>query len=94
MQLFNTLAQTLSADELNIPKVDGTTGIADILGIVYFIAGIVAVIVIIIAGYIYTTSGGDAGAVKRAKNMILYAVVGIVVIALAFTITQFVAGRF
>jgi len=94
MQLFNTLAQTLSADELNIPKVDGTTGIADILGIVYFIAGIVAVIVIIIAGYMYTTSGGDAGAVKRAKNMILYAVVGIVVIALAFTITQFVAGRF
>jgi hypothetical protein len=94
MQFFNTLAQTLSADELNIPKVDGTTGIADILGIVYFVAGIVAVIVIIIAGYTYTTSSGDAGAVKKAKNMILYAVVGIVVIALAFVITQFVAGRF
>ncbi|MNL79813.1 hypothetical protein D3C87_2065000 [compost metagenome] len=53
-----------------------------------------AVIVIIIAGFIYTTSGGDAGAVKKAKNMVLYSVVGIVVIALAFVITQFVAGRF
>lgn len=94
MQLLNTLAQTLSADELNIPKVDGTTGIADILGIVYLVAGIVGVIVIIIAGYIYTTSGGDAGSVKKAKNMILYAVVGIIVIGLAFFITQFVAGRF
>ncbi|MNH40243.1 hypothetical protein D3C73_102060 [compost metagenome] len=94
MQFLRTLAQTLNADELNIPKVDGTTGISDILGIVYFVAGIVAVIVIIIAGFIYTTSGGDAGAVKKAKNMVLYSVVGIVVIALAFVITQFVAGRF
>lgn len=94
MQLLNTLAQALSADELNIPKVDGTAGIADILGIVYLVAGIVGVIVIIIAGYIYTTSGGDAGAVKKAKNMIMYAVVGIIVIGLAFFITQFVAGRF
>ncbi len=94
MQLLRTLAQTLNADELNIPKVDGTTGIGDILDIVYFVAGIVAVIVIIIAGYMYTTSAGDAGGIKKAKNMILYSVVGIVVIGLAFVITQFVAGRF
>jgi heme O synthase-like polyprenyltransferase len=94
MQLLKTLAQTLNADELNIPKVDGTAGIGSILNIVYVVAGIVAVIVIIIAGYTYTTSSGDAGAIKKAKNMILYSVIGIVVIGLAFVITQFVAGRF
>jgi hypothetical protein len=94
MQLLKTLAQTLNADELNIPKVDGTAGIANILGVVYLIAGIVAVIVIIIAGYMYTTSSGDAGGVKKAKNMILYSVIGLIVIGLAFFITQFVAGRF
>ncbi|MNR36714.1 hypothetical protein D3C85_1546720 [compost metagenome] len=91
---MKNIAQTLDANKLNIPTISGDTGIAGILSIVYFIAGIVAVIVIIIAGYIYTTSSGDAGAVKKAKNMILYSVVGIVVIALAFVITQFVAGRF
>jgi hypothetical protein len=94
MQLFNTLAQTLDANQLNIPTISGDAGIAGILNIVYFVAGIVAVIVIIIAGYTYTTSGGDAGSVKKAKNMILYAVVGIIVIMLAFIITQFIAGRF
>jgi heme O synthase-like polyprenyltransferase len=91
---MKNIAQTLDANKLNIPTISGDTGIAGILSIVYFIAGIVAVIVIIIAGYIYTTSSGDAGAVKKAKNMILYSVVGIVVIALAFVITQFIAGRF
>lgn len=91
---MKNIAQTLDANKLNIPTISGDTGIAGILSIVYFIAGIVAVIVIIIAGYIYTTSSGDAGAVKKAKNMILYSVVGIVVIAFAFVITQFVAGRF
>lgn len=89
------LAQTLKATDVpNIPQITGDSGVASILSIVYFVAGIVAVIVIIIAGYVYTTSSGDAGAVKKAKNMILYSVVGIVVIAMAFVITQFVAGRF
>lgn len=91
MQSHKILAQTLNAKELNVPT---NTNIIDILGIVYFVAGIIAVIVIIIAGFTYTTSGGDAGAVKKAKNMILYSVVGIVVIAMAFVITQFIAGRF
>lgn len=91
---MHNFAQTLNANELNIPTISGDAGIAGILSIVYLVAGIIAVIVIVIAGYMYTTSGGDAGAVKKAKNMILYSVVGIVVIGLAFVITQFVAGRF
>lgn len=94
MKWFTNFAQTLNANELNIPAISGDTGIAGILSIVYFVAGIVAVVVIIIAGYIYTTSSGDAGGIKKAKNMILYSVVGLVVIMLAFVITQFVAGRF
>lgn len=99
MQWLTTIAQTLhigegEGDVKNIPTISGDQGIAGILGVVYFVAGIVAVIVIIIAGYIYTTSGGDAGAIKKAKNMILYSVVGIIVILLAFVITQFIAGRF
>lgn len=91
---MQNLAQSLNANDLNIPKISGDAGIAGILGIVYLIAGIIAVIVIIIAGFMYTTSGGDAGSIKKAKNMILYSVVGIVVIGMAFVITQFVAGRF
>ena len=53
-----------------------------------------AVLVIIFAGYMYVTSGGDPAAVTKAKNAILYSVVGLVIVALAFVITQFVIGSF
>lgn len=64
------------------------------LNIAYFVAGIIAVITIIIGGITYATSGGDSGKVSKAKNMIIYSVAGLVVILVAFAITSFVIGRF
>jgi len=85
---------TVSASDFNLSGAptggkDGSD-ITALLGIVYLIAGIVAVVVIIIGGIRYTTSNGDSGQVAAAKNTILYAVVGLVVIIMAASITQFV----
>jgi hypothetical protein len=55
--------------------------------------GVVAVIMIIIGGFKYITSGGDSGNVSGAKNTILYAVIGLVVVALAQFIVRFVLDR-
>jgi hypothetical protein len=52
------------------------------------------VIVIIVAGYLYVTSSGDPSNVKRGKEALLGAVIGLVMILMAFSITQFVLGRF
>lgn len=68
--------------------------LASILTTVYTWAGIICVIVIIIAGYFYTTSAAEPSQIKRAKNAILGASIGVVIIIMAFTITQFVIGRF
>lgn len=57
------------------------------------IAGVAAVIMILIGGIMYITSGGDAGKVSSAKNTIIYAAVGLVVIATAQAITTFVIGK-
>ena len=38
------------------------------------------------------TSSGDAGKVKKAKDTILYGVIGLIVVALAFAIVNFVIG--
>jgi hypothetical protein len=76
------------------PVTDANGAIAGLLTTVYGVAGMVCVVIIVMAGYMYTTSNGDAGSVKRAKDMILGAIVGIVVIIGAFVITQFVLGRF
>lgn len=68
--------------------------VSNILVPVYTWAGIICVIIIIIAGYFYVISAGNASTVKRAKDAIFGAVIGLIVIMLAFVITQFVIGRF
>lgn len=57
------------------------------------IVGIIAVVMIIVGGLKYITSGGDSGDITSAKNTILYAVVGLVVVALAQFIVHFVLSK-
>lgn len=68
----------------------GEADVAAILNIVYIIAGMVAVIAIVIGGVRYTVSNGDSSGVQAAKNTIMYAVVGLVVVIAAAAITNFV----
>lgn len=60
-----------------------------ISGIVGALA-LVAVIFIVVGGINYMTSQGDPGKVKKAKDTILYAVIGLVIAVLAFAIVNFV----
>lgn len=79
---------------INNPPTDPNTTLANILTTVYAWAGIVAVIVIIVAGFYYTTSSGDTAGLQRAKLAIIGSAVGLIVIIMAFAITQFILGRF
>lgn len=56
------------------------------------IAGVVAVIFIIYGGISFMTSSGDPGKVKKAKDMLLYSTIGLIVVALAEIITAFVTN--
>lgn len=78
----------------NLPTASANDIMANVLYLVYTVAGITAVITVIIAGYMYTISGGNPAEVEKSKNAILYAVIGLIIIAGAFVITQFVLGRF
>jgi len=81
-------------NELVIPKSEATNGqIEVLLQLVFTIAGVVAVIVIIIAGISYILSAGDPQKTAKAKNTILYALIGLVVAILANVIVSFVIGR-
>lgn len=57
------------------------------------IVGVIAVIMIIVGGLKYITSGGDSGNVSSAKNTILYAIVGLIIVALAQFIVRFILGN-
>ncbi len=67
--------------------------IKKILNIFSALVGIVAVIMIIYAGFRYVTSAGSEGGVKTAKNAIIYAIIGLVVVALAQVIVHFVISN-
>lgn len=57
------------------------------------IVGVVSVIMIIVGGLKYITSGGDSGNITGAKNTILYAIIGLVVVALAQVVVKFVLSK-
>ncbi len=54
------------------------------------IVGVIAVIMIIVGGFRYITSGGDSNRVGGAKNTLIYAIVGLIIVALAQFIVRFV----
>jgi hypothetical protein len=70
-----------------------TTEIGDIVNLMLYLAGAIAVIVIIYGGIRYVTSTGDAARVKAAKDTIMYAVVGLIVALLAYAIVNFVVNN-
>lgn len=67
-----------------------SNAIVSILNGIVGIAGLVAVIFIIIGGINYMTSAGDSNKIKKGKDTILYALVGLIVCALAFAIVNWV----
>ncbi len=64
-----------------------------IVNLLSAIVGIVAVIMIIVGGFRYITSGGNDTSVTSAKNTILYAIIGLVVVALAQLIVRFTLSK-
>lgn len=83
----------ITQEDLNLkgaPTSVQSNQVETLLMSVYVIAGIVAVIAIVIGGVRYTASGGDPSGVKAAKDTVLYAVVGLIVVIMAAAITDFV----
>jgi cytochrome bd-type quinol oxidase subunit 2 len=79
--------------DADIPKISAGDLITNGLNIVYFVAGMVAVVMIIMAGYNYLTANGDSAKAQKAMSTIIQCAIGIVVVVFAFAITNFVAGR-
>ena len=54
------------------------------------VVGVVAVVMIMIAGFRYITSGGSSDKITSAKNTLMYALIGIIIVALAQVVVKFV----
>lgn len=69
------------------------TTITTVINIFSFVVGVIAVIMIIYGGIRFVLSGGDSTATGAARSTVLYAVIGLVVVALAQIIVRFVLNK-
>ena len=94
----NVLKEGKGHDGLSKAEANGEKDINSLVSrVIYtllFLIGAIAVIAIIIGGIRYTTSNGDQGQIKSAKDTIMYACIGLVVAIMAGGIVNFVVNRF
>lgn len=97
LQFIAQVNTNINANDIGIPRVaanDQTLG--NFISAVFVVIGAVATLYVLIGAFRYVIAGGGGkkGAdVANAKNTILYAVIGMVISLLGFTIVQFILGR-
>lgn len=93
-QCLSSGAESTDPDSADVDATERVNNIIRlVINIFSLIVGVISVIMIIIGGLKYITSGGDSGNVSGAKNTILYAIIGLVVVALAQVIVRFVLEK-
>jgi hypothetical protein len=95
-QATGTSSTNANAVDCSSTAVSGNTigkAAKTLVNVFSIIVGVVAVVMVIYGGFRYITSGGDSGRVGNAKNSLIYAIVGLVIVALAQVIVHFVLGQ-
>lgn len=67
--------------------------VTDVINFLSWFVGVVSVVMIIVGGFRYITSGGSNDKVSSAKSTIVYALIGLILVALAQFIVNFVIDR-
>ena len=73
-------------------KTDVRGFIGNIIKTMFFIVGVLAVIVIIFSGVTFVMSAGNSQTIQKAKTTIIYAVIGLIVSILSYAIVNFVVS--
>lgn len=88
--MLRTLAAVINQNEIELPKGGLTShSVLSALQLVFGIAGAVTLLIITVAGIQYVMSQGDPQNTNRARNTIIYALVGLVICVSAFSIVTF-----
>jgi len=75
----------------------GTKDVRETVGQIIKVAmgllGIVAVVIILVGGFEWMTAGGNEEQTKKAKNRIMYGVIGLAIILSAYAIATFIVNN-
>jgi hypothetical protein len=84
------LGATSSGGNCNAGGPNLNSLVATVVNVLSVLVAIAAVIMIMVGGFKYITSGGDSSKTSGAKSTIMYAIIGLVIVAFAQFIVQFV----
>jgi hypothetical protein len=95
--IFLGKANVLFAQQKVDPVGDGESNLVEwittMLQWLIALAGIVAAAVLIFNGFMYITASGDEGKIQKATKGITYAIIGLIIAAIAFLIVNFVVNQ-
>ena len=72
-------------------KVNST--VAGIVNLLLMALGIISIIMIVVGGILFALANGDSSRVAKARNTVIYAVVGLVVALFAGALVNFIFNR-
>ena len=90
---LNLTPEPVGEDNLNGAEDKFNDAVIGIINAIIGVLGVIAVLVIILGGVQYMTSAGDAGKVKKAKDTILYGVIGLIICIFAAAIVNFIIAK-
>lgn len=67
--------------------------IGGLINVFLSVLGIIFVVLVVYAGYLWMTAGGEATKVDKAKKLLGQAIIGLVIIVAAYSISTFVIDR-
>lgn len=91
-------AYALTGDDIGgliVPNENETTigdFVTQIITWIMYIAGVLAFIYLVVSGITFITAGGNAEQAKKGQQGLIYAIIGIVVVILAYVILQAAVG--
>lgn len=86
---------TANSNDINISSVsDVVKLLTNLVRIIIGFAGLLAVLAVIVASVYYVISMGDPGRIKRAKDILVNLVIGLVLLIAAYAIVTFVSTGF
>jgi hypothetical protein len=100
-------ATSLKCDAVSgINQLDGTSGcstaagsssvstiMSTVINILSIVVGFAAVVMIVVAGLRFITAGGDSNGIAAARSSIIYALVGLIIVAIAQVLVHFVLNK-
>ena len=97
--LLATTAATTALNGLNTAAVNTygtTTSISTVvgrtIGVILGLSGIVFLCLMVYAGILYLTANGEEAGVKKAKQLITSAIIGIIIVMASYAITAYVVA--